>query len=202
MKIGPKYKIAKRLGRAVFEKTQTPKFALVLERTNKSADGVRSRSNYGSQLLEKQKVRFTYGITAKQLGNCVKKIILSKSRNPEEKVFAVLEKRLDNVIFRAGFASTRRQARQIVSHGHVRVNEIKTNIPSYTVKNKDKIRIKDSSKTKTIFLNINEKSKDQIIPSWMKIDYKNLTIEIIDDPKYNQRESHFNLSEVVQFYNR
>ena len=103
MKIGPKYKIARRLGRSVFEKTQGPKFALSAERKNASTEGIRARSGYGAQLLEKQKARFTYGITSTQLGKYARKVIDSKTKNQEEMLFIELEKRLDSVILKSGF---------------------------------------------------------------------------------------------------
>lgn len=202
MKIGPKYKIARRLGRAVFEKTQGPKFALSSEKKNKSIDGIRSRSNYGSQLLEKQKVRFTYGITSTQLGKYAKKVIDSKTKNQDEQLYIELEKRLDNVVLRSGFATTRRQARQMVSHGHVKVNGTKNKVPSYSVKKGDEISIKDSSKDKAIFQSISERINDLVVPSWIKVDYKKLSTKVEGEPQYNSRETHFNLSEVLQFYKR
>lgn len=202
MKIGPKYKIAKRLGRAVFEKTQSAKFALSAEKKNKPLDGIRSRSNYGNQLLEKQKVRFTYGITSTQLGKYAKKVIKSKAKNQEELLFIDLEKRLDNVVLRSGFATTRRQARQMVSHGHIKVNGTKNKVPSYSVKNGDEITVKDSSHDKPIFLSIVDRSNDIIVPEWLKADHKKLTIKMSSDPTYSPKENHFNLSEVLQFYKR
>lgn len=202
MKIGPKYKIARRLGRAVFEKTQGPKFALSSEKKNKSTEGIRSRSNYGSQLLEKQKVRFTYGITSTQLGKYAKKVIDSKTKNQDEQLYIELEKRLDNVVLRSGFATTRRQARQMVSHGHVKVNGTKNKVPSYSVKKGDEISIKDSSKDKAIFQSISERINDLVVPSWIKVDYKKLSTKVEGEPQYNSRETHFNLSEVLQFYKR
>jgi len=202
MKIGPKYKIARRLGRAVFEKTQTAKFALSVEKRNGHVDGIRSRSNYGTQLLEKQKARFTYGITNTQLGKYTYKVIDSKVKNQEEMLFTSLEKRLDNVILRAGFASTRRLARQLVSHGHIRVNGTKNKVPSYSVKEGDSIEVKESSKDKTLFIDLEERMKDLTIPAWIKTDHKTFKITINGQPTYNSREIHFRLGDVLQFYKR
>jgi small subunit ribosomal protein S4 len=202
MKIGPKYKIARRLGRSVFEKTQTAKFALSAEKKNANVEGIRSRSNYGSQLLEKQKVRFTYGVTNKQLGKYAYQVIDSKVKNQEEMLFIALEKRLDNVVLRSGFASTRRQARQLVSHGHIKVNGVKNKIPSYSVKEGDVIELKESSRDKSIFADMDERVKDITIPSWLKVDHKAFKITISGTPTYNSKETHFNLGEVLQFYKR
>ncbi len=202
MKIGPKYKIARRLGRNVFEKTQTQKFALSAEKKNKSIDGARSRTNYGSQLLEKQKVRFTYGVTSKQLNKYANQVISSKVKNQEEVLFSNLEKRLDNVVIKSGFAKTRRHARQLVSHGHIKVNGKKNKIPSYSVKKGDLIEVKDSSKDKNVFLSVGEENKDLIIPSWLSVDPQKLKIEIKGEPIFSPKEVHFNLDEVLQFYKR
>jgi small subunit ribosomal protein S4 len=202
MKIGPKYKIARRLGRSVFEKTQTAKFALSTEKRNGHVDGIRSRSNYGTQLLEKQKARFTYGITNTQLGKYTYKVIDSKVKNQEEMLFVSLEKRLDNVVLRSGFSPTRRLARQIVSHGHLKVNGVKNKVPSYSVKEGDIIEVKESSRDKALFTDMDEKLKDANIPAWIKVDTKAFTITITGKPTFDQKEIHFRLGDVLQFYKR
>jgi small subunit ribosomal protein S4 len=106
MKTGPKYKIAKRLGASVFEKTQTQKFALSAERKAKTSKKGRPRgaSEYGKQLLEKQKVRVTYGISERQFSKYVAQAVASKGINPAEKLHQILELRLDSVIYRLGLA--------------------------------------------------------------------------------------------------
>lgn len=202
MKVGPRYKIAKRLGASVFEKTQTAKFALSAEKKNYSTQGARSRSNYGSQLLEKQKVRFTYGITNKKLTNYVKSVIASKTKSPESELFDLLERRLDNVVLRSGLASTRFQARQIVSHGHIRVNDKKVKVPSYQVKKGDVVTVKESSREKTLFLDFVERFKDINPPTWLKVTAKDYSILIDGDPAYRSMDVAFNLSDVLQFFKR
>ncbi len=119
---GPRYKIAKRLGASVFEKTQSQKFAISegAHRKEQEARPGRGRGGeYGKQILEKQKVRITYGVTESQFGNYVKKALESEKGNPLERLHESLELRLDNVISRLGLTSTRRSARQMVAHGHV-----------------------------------------------------------------------------------
>ncbi len=107
MKIGPKFKIAKRLG-PIFEKTQTQKFALAQERAEKNKKRGRGRggTEFGKQLLEKQKIRLTYGITEKQFGNYVKEAMTIKDVTPAEALHRFLELRLDNVVYRLGLAPT------------------------------------------------------------------------------------------------
>src|SRR3989344_6775354 len=104
MKIGPKYKIARRLGASIFEKTQGPKFALSKERKEKnSRSRPKAKSEFGKQLIEKQKARFSYGITEKQFSKYVNKALSSQQGEPTQKLFQTLESRLDNVLYRAGF---------------------------------------------------------------------------------------------------
>src|SRR6185369_412240 len=132
MKTGPRYKIAKRLGATVFEKAQTQKFAISAERSAKNKSRGRGRqSEYGKQMLEKQKVRVTYGLPERQFRNYVNKALLSHGAQPKVRLHELLELRLDNVIWRLGLVSTRRAARQMVAHGHVMVNGKKTRVPSY-----------------------------------------------------------------------
>src|SRR5262245_8692490 len=129
MKIGPKYKIAKRLGAPVFEKTQTQKFALSEARKAKNVRKKRggAASDYSKQLTEKQKMRYTYGITEKQLRRYVDEAAAT-GHQPIALLIARLESRLDNVVYRLGLAPTRLGARQMVSHGHVTVNGRKLTI--------------------------------------------------------------------------
>jgi small subunit ribosomal protein S4 len=200
MKLGPKYKIARRLGSAVFEKTQGAKFALSEQKRKPKFS--KPRSLYGTQMIEKQKVRYTYGITEKQLANYVKKVIDSKQKNQPELLFTMLEKRADSVVLRAGFASSRRHARQLVSHGHVKINGTRINIPSYALKIEDNIEIKDGSKTKGPFASYEEKFKDVVTPSWVKIDPKTMSVKLTAEPEYKSKETHLDLNTVLQFYKR
>ena len=127
MKTGPRYKIAKRLGASVFEKAQTQKFALSADRSAKNKKRSRGgrQSEYGKQMLEKQKVRVTYGLPERQFRNYVRKALTAHSAKPTDRLHELLELRLDNVVWRLGLASTRRGARQMVAHGHVMVGDKK-----------------------------------------------------------------------------
>src|SRR5690606_30165190 len=144
MKIGPKYKIARRLGAPVFEKTQSQKYALSLARKERTSKGrPRAKSDYGKQLIEKQKARFSYGLTEKQFRGYVDKSLSAKS--PAQKLFSLLETRLDYTVFRAGLAKTRAQARQAVSHGHITVGGRRVTIPSILLTEGDVIGIRPGS---------------------------------------------------------
>src|SRR5438128_843190 len=148
MIIGPKYKIARRLGAPIFEKTQGQKYALHLERKGKKRGFSKPKSEYGIQMNEKQKARFTYGLSEKQFSNYVKEALSKKSSNASGMIFEFLETRLDNIIYRLGFAPTRLGARQMVSHGHIAVNGKRVTVPSKRVYLGDKIEIVERSKGK------------------------------------------------------
>ena len=119
---GPRYKIAKRLGATVFEKAQTQKFALSADRSAKNKRRGRGRqSEYGKQMLEKQKGRVTYGLPERQFRNYVNKALAAHAIKPSDRLHELLELRLDNVVWRLGLARTRRGARQMVAHGPILV---------------------------------------------------------------------------------
>ena len=152
MKQVKKYKISRRLQAPVFEKCQTQKF--VAREQRRAPKYRRGRlSEYGKQLIEKQKVRYLYNISERVLKNYVKKAVLSKKMSTEEFLVDVLERRLDNVVYQMGLVPTRRMARQMVSHGHFIVNGRKTTIPSYQVRDGDEIGIREGS-TRTSFFQI------------------------------------------------
>lgn len=200
MKIGPKYKIARRLGASIFEKTQTPKFAASKERRNER--GGKPKSSFGMQLNEKQKARLTYGITEKQFKNYVKKVLETSGGSQNDKLFAILEERLDNVAYRLGFASTRRQARQMVSHGHIKVNGKKITIPSYHVSKGDKITIRKESEGKGLFRNLEEGIKNISIPTWISFDIKSKEAVISGNPKAVPSELLFDIGAIFEYYRR
>ncbi len=197
----PKFKICRRLGPGVYDKCQTSKF-----RTASSKGGLlgarrpKAPSEYGAQLMEKQKIRFSYGITERQLSNYVKKAILSKGAGTTEKLYEELEFRLDNAVYRMGLSSSRRASRQMVSHGHFIVNDKKVTIPSYELKSGDIIKIREGSKSKKIFNNIAEKIKDYNPPFWISFDANILEGKILDKPK--NTESFLDLNAVLEFYSR
>src|SRR3989344_4484162 len=149
MRIGAKYKIARKVGAPVFEKTQSQKFILSKNRKEaaktRQAKHSRQKTDYGLQMLEKQKARYTYIINERQFANYVKAAIAKKGVNNAEALFQSLESRLDNVVYRLGFANTRLFSRQMVGHGHIIVNGRRVSMPSFRVKIGDKIRIRDGS---------------------------------------------------------
>lgn len=201
MIIGPKYKIAKRLGSPIFEKTQTQKFALSQARGGRKLKRPGQASDYKRQLIEKQKMRFTYGITEKQLRRYIDEAI-EKSTQPIPHVMERLESRLDNVVYRLGLAKTRRFARQIVSHGHIVVNGKKLTIPSHRIKVGDVVTVREGSKQSGLFVLLADTHESVAVPSWLSMDIKKLTASVTSLPVYNPAETLFDPEQVMEFYSR
>lgn len=184
------------MGAGVFDKTQTPKFNDKKKRFGKRP---KTPSEYGLQLIEKQKVRFSYGITEKQLSNYVKKAAVAGA-GAVEKFFEGLELRLDNVVYRMGLAASRREARQMVSHGHFVVAGKKVTVPSYALKVGDVILVREGSKGKKMFTELPEKLKEYPFPSWISFDVNKLEGKVLGLPK--QADTFLDLNAVFEFYSR
>lgn len=203
MKTGPRYKIAKRLGATVFEKAQTQKFAISAERSAKNKRHGRGRqSEYGKQMLEKQKVRVTYGLPEKQFRNYVNKALESHAVQPKDRLHELLEMRLDNVIWRLGLASTRRAARQMVAHGHVQVNGKKTRVPSYALSVGDRISVREGSKEHGSFVGFAERFMERTLPSWLSWNPKAMEGSLVERPTTASADAAGDLVMVLSFYTR
>jgi small subunit ribosomal protein S4 len=204
MKIGPKFKIAKRLGAPIFEKTQGPKFELSVARTSNRRTNKRpgQASDYKRQLIEKQKMRFSYGITEKQLRRYVDEAIAKEGHQPVALLIDRLETRLDNVVYRLGLAKTRRFARQMVSHGHVIVNGKKLNVPSHKVRVGDVITVREGSRQSVMFTALAETHDVVSVPAWLSFDAKKLEGTVKGAPQYNPTETLFDPEQVMEFYSR
>ncbi len=204
MKIGPKYKIAKRLGASVFEKTQTQKFAIAEERAARNKKGRRqNQTEFGKQLLEKQKVRMTYGLSEKQFSNYVATATSTHGKPPAETLHRLLELRLDNVAYRIGLAPTRRASRQMVSHGHLTVNGVKTTIPSRAMKIGDKIGVREGSKSAVLFENFAEKFLERpTLSPWLSWDAKKMEGGVNEVPTEEAASPAGDLVAVLSFYSR
>lgn len=196
----PKFKICKRLGPGVYDKCQTSKFVVAGPKFGPGAKRPKALTEYGTQLIEKQKIRFSYGISEKQLSNYVKKASTIKGAGTADKFYEELESRLDNIVYRMGLAPSRRGARQMVSHGHFVVNGHKVTIPSYTVNKGDVILVREGSKAKKIFAGLTEKLKDYTSPSWVKFDIAKMEGTMLDKPK--NVETFLDLNAVLEFYSR
>ncbi|MSR87765.1 MAG: 30S ribosomal protein S4 [Candidatus Zambryskibacteria bacterium] len=201
MKIGPKYKIARRLGAPIFEKTQTVKYTLSLSRKERSGKvPMRPKSEFGQALLEKQKARFTYGLSERQFRGYVDKAL--HAVNPAQKLFFLLESRLDNVLFRAGLAKTRASARQISSHGHALVNGRRVTVPSILLSVGDKVGLRVASANSILFAEATERMKAQVAPAWLLVDPEVREASVVGEPVYERGSQVFDLAVVIEFYNR
>lgn len=201
MKTGPKFKIAKRLGAPIYEKTQGQKFALSEARAGKTRKRFSKPSDYKRQLIEKQKMRLTYGLSERQFRRYVD-IAMDKSQTPIDHLFRRLENRLDNVVYRAGLVKTRRLARQVVTHGHITLNGRKMNIPSHEVKIGDIISVRDGSRESALFTDLGERHEATAVPNWVEFDLKNLSAKVSGTPKFQATEAYFDPEQVLEYYSR
>lgn len=203
MKIGPKFKIAKRLGAPIFEKTQTAKFELSVARGGRrTTKRPGQASDYKRQLIEKQKMRFSYGISEKQLRRYVDEAIAKEGHKPVALLMDRLETRLDNVVYRLGLAKTRQFARQMVSHGHIVVNGKRLNVPSHKVRVGDVITVREGSKSSVMFAELAEKHEAISVPAWLTFDAKKLEGTVKGAPQFNPAEAMFDPEQVMEYYSR
>lgn len=162
-------------------------------------------SEYGKELREKQKIKKSYNLTEQEFRNYVKDLLDTRTKLVEDVPSALIkniETRLDNIVFRLGFARSRGEARQMVTHGHFLVNQKRTNIPSRQIKINDKISIRKGSKERAIFKNIEEKMKKTQLPAWLSMDKKTLEAEIKRYPKIEDVQLLGELSAVFEHYSR
>ena len=197
---GPKRKIARREGFNILEKDS----ASLKRRLNVPPGGVHGRkmkrrlSEYGQQLREKQKAKAIYGLLEKQFGNLVK-MLGQKKGETGELLISLLETRLDNIIYRLGFAKTRTHARQLVGHKHVLVNGEKLNIPSYQVKINDVISLTPKAQKNVQVLALLE-DKDKVIVPFMK--REGLFGKLLRMPKKDDVQVPFDLQLIIEYYSR
>lgn len=202
MKIGPKYKICRRLGERVFSKCQTTKFTISGTTKKTKSKKRATTSEYGHQLLEKQKVKYTYGLRERQFANYIKEVRTKKEANPVEELYKNLESRLDNIVYRLGLVNSRIFARQMVSHGHIMVNDYKVNIPSYRIKTGDVISIRPQSRNKKLFKWFEENKKDYQIPVWLSFNEAKMAGTVKNLPAFSPEVSTLNFSSILEFYSR
>jgi len=197
-----RFKIARRLGPAVFEQTQTERFSLSTARKEKTARQSKHRRNlsaFNIALREKQRVRFYYGISERQMQKYVDAAMQS-SGNPAHELYFELEARLDNIAYRLGLAPTHRAARQMVSHGHLTVNSKRMRVPSHQVKVGDVIAVRGGSSGKTLFTANAEKQKEHTLPAWLSEGKGGW--EVSGKPNVEEIPSAFNFGAVIEFYSR
>ena len=199
----PRGKLVRKFGENIFG---NPKYDKLLNRKpygpGQHAQTRRSKiSNYGTQLQEKQKIKFMYGLLEKQFRITFKKAEKLKGETGTN-MLQLLESRLDNVVFRLGFAPTRPSARQLVSHKHFLVNGIAVNIPSYTLKPGDNISVRDRSKKMDIILDSIRTIKGDIDLSWLNLDKAKMTGTFLNVPERDQMNLTVNEQLVVELYSK
>ncbi len=206
----PKCKLCRRAGeklflkgekcftpKCIFEKRPTPPGKPISERKHRS-----TLTEYGIQLKEKQKIRNVYGLSEKQFARYVKESTEEKGGSPVDHLYAKLERRLDNVVYRLGYAKSRTMARQMVSHGHFMVGARKLTIPSYRVVEGDVVSIREGSKTSPMFTSASETAMKNNVPNWIVADPVKRTATVKGVPKYEKGETGFNFQTVIEFYSR
>lgn len=198
LQIKSKFKISKRLGSPVFEQCQTQRYALSEARAQKAKRRGKV-SDYGRQLTEKQKVRYTYGLSEHQFARYVKETMTAK--DPVSALFTVLESRLDSVCYRLGLAPTRRAARQMVSHGHLLVNERRMTVPSHQMKVGDKLAVRTASKNSPLFA-VSEEGEFRAVPAWASFDRTLQEGSLSALPKFVPGEGGLDFQAVFEFYSR
>jgi small subunit ribosomal protein S4 len=203
---GPKCRLCRREGEKLFlkgTKCNTDKCPLVRRNYNPGQHGQKKTklSNYGLQLREKQKVKRMYGILERQFKHYFE--LASKSEGITGKVLLqLLERRLDNVIFRLGLAVSRAQARQMVRHNMIYVNSHKVNIPSYLVNKDDLIQIKSDEKVKKMVLDNLELTKEREVPSWLEWDKENFTAKVLRLPEREDVVQPIKEHLIVELYSK
>jgi len=161
----------------------------------------RKVSEYGMQLREKQKAKFIYGVLEKPFRNYYKKAEKLEGQTGEN-LMILLERRLDNVIFRMGFGRTRRETRQIVDHKHILVNGKCVNIPSYLVKAGDVIEVKEKAKGSQRYKDVLEVTSGRLVPAWLDVDQENLKGVVKELPTRDEIDVPVNEMLIVELYSK
>ena len=198
---GPRARLCRRLEFPVFE---SPKFGNIRKNYPPGQQGQNRRrklSNYGIQLREKQRIKYLYGILEKQFRTYFKKSV-KKDGPTGDNLLIMLESRLDNTIYRLGLASTRRAARQIVSHKHILVNNTVVNIPSFILSSGDKIKIRDKSKKNNIFQESMRRIQGDNPMPWLSLDKSKLEGVFEQSPEREQISEPVNEQLVVELYSK
>jgi len=168
---------------------------------NPGADKRKKLSEYGMQLREKQKLRFVYGVLENQFAHYYEMATKMEGITGEN-LLAILESRLDNVVYRMGMAKTRKEARQLVRHNHFRLNGKKANIPSILVKVGDVITVNETSKSSEKFKSLTELMQTRIVPKWLEVDKENAVAKVA--AKFQREDLDFPVEEqlVVELYSK
>lgn len=197
---GPRTRISRRFGLPIYGPSK------YLERRNygPGVHGPKSRrknTDYALGLIEKQKLRYYYGLLERQFRGVYEKALRRRGVTGEQ-MLQILETRLDNVVYHLGFANTRPAARQMVSHGHVKVNGKKVNVPSFALKVDDIVEVKDKSVSRQMASKGLEVSTSRNVPDWLSLDKNNLKGVVMRVPSRDEIQPIANEQTVVEFYSR
>ena len=206
---GPVCKLCRREGEKLFLKGERCLGAKCALERRAYAPGMHGRSgryrrqesDYRLQLREKQKARRTYGVFERQFRRYFREAERRKGLTGTN-LLIILESRLDNVVYRLGFADSRAQARQLVLHGHFDVNGRKTNVPSFLAKPGDIITVRDRSKQNAYFRELPSVLGDKVVPAWMSLDIESLAGRILEFPSRDDLDVSLNEQLVVEYYSR
>jgi small subunit ribosomal protein S4 len=205
-----KCRICRRLGVKLFlrgEKCLSPKCPMVKRPYPPGLPGKRRKSppsEYKKELIEKQKLKYWYGLSERQLKKYVREVLERRGKVEDVSTLLIqnLEKRLDNVVYRLGFAVSRDQARQLVSHKFFLVNGKSVNIPSFSLKVGDTVSLKPQKLKKAIFKDLKERLKKHQVPSWLSLDPEKFEGKVISEPKVEEVAPPVEVSAVFEFYSR
>jgi small subunit ribosomal protein S4 len=197
---GPRVRISRRFGTPIFGPSK------YLERRNygPGVHGPKSRrkvTDYGLGLIEKQKLRYYYGLMERQFRGVYEKALRRRGVTGEQ-MLQILETRLDNVVYHLGFGNTRAQARQMVTHGHIKVNGRKVNVPSFALKVNDVIEVKDGNVSRQMATRSLESSTSRVVPDWLMVDKAAFKGTVMRVPTRSEIQPIANEQAVVEFYSR
>ena len=197
---GPRLRISRRFGQAIFGPSK------YLERKNygpgmHGPKARRKNSDYALGLIEKQKLRYYYGLMERQFLNVYLRALKRRGVTGQT-MLRILETRLDSVIYHLGFANTRAAARQLVTHGHIKVNGRKVNIPSFALKANDSIEVKDTNVSKQLVTHNLELSTSRVVPEWVALNKEGLKGTVLRLPAREDIQPIANEQAVVEFYSR
>jgi small subunit ribosomal protein S4 len=197
---GPRLRISRRYGTPIFGPSK------YLERKNypPGVHGPKSRrkqTDFAEALGEKQKLRYTYGLLERQFRRVFENARKKRGATPEQ-LMQLLETRLDNIVYRMGFATTRPFARQMICHGHVRVNGRKVDIPSFNVKAGDTVETGSSARAKQLFQKNLDATQIITVPDWLTVHREAMRGQVVRIPSMEDIQPNVNVRQVVEFYSR
>jgi len=197
---GPRVRVSRRFGVPIFGPTK------YLERRNygPGVHGPKSRrktTDYGAGLLEKQKLRYYYGLMEKQFRGVYERALRRRGVTGDQ-MLQILETRLDNVVYQLGFGLTRAAARQLISHGHIQVNGRKVTIPSYAVKVNDLVAVREQAASRQLAGRNLESSGSRAVPDWLRLEKDAFRGQVLRMPAASEIQAIGNVQAVVEFYSR